>query len=130
MEALICIPTEYTPNINFNPQTGEFIISGESRPENASKFFTPVIEWMEQFKLEVAKKSGVSQRINITFGFSYFNSTSAKFILDMLKSLDAIKMAGATVHCVWQYDEQDEDMHDSGEEFEKLANIKFEFVKI
>jgi len=40
----------HSPAVMFNASTNHFIISGESRPENAGKFYTPVIDWI--MKLE------------------------------------------------------------------------------
>ena len=58
----------------------------------------------------------------------YFNSTSAKYLLDILKQLDNYYNEGYDVLIRWFYHEQDEDMRDSGEEFSKLINVPIEFV--
>ncbi|MEQ1734637.1 MAG: SiaC family regulatory phosphoprotein, partial [Bacteroidia bacterium] len=46
---LIIDKTEYTPSIAFSITKEEFLIMGEARPENAGKFFEPVLAWLKHF---------------------------------------------------------------------------------
>lgn len=50
MDPLIIKATLDSPAVMFNTSTNHFIISCESRPENAEKFYFPVIDWI--IKLE------------------------------------------------------------------------------
>ena len=35
--------TETTPSVNFNPENGKLIIEGNSIPNDAEEFFTPIL---------------------------------------------------------------------------------------
>lgn len=129
MNALNVAPTEFSPKIILDEVSSKFEVSGESRPENANKFFAPVIAWLEQYQLVLyweKQKFGKTRKIVFEFNLGYFNSTSAKFILDILNLLDKFFQEGYDIKVVWHYDVRDEDMMDSGEEFSKLVKMPFE----
>ncbi len=68
--------------------------------------------------------------ITFIFKFSYFNSASAKFIVDILKQLEAYSNSGSKVSIRWYYDKRDVDMRESGEELAELVDIHFDFIGI
>ena len=131
MDALINEQTEFSPKVVLDPVNNKFEISGESRPENASKFYEPIVKWLEQYQAVLFYQKGQSGKANkVVFDISldYFNSTSAKHLLDILKQLDTYYNEGHEAVIRWFYYEQDEDMRDSGEEFSKLINVPIEFI--
>lgn len=128
MDSLIIEPTEYSPSVNFNTSTLHFVISGESRPENCGKFYTPVVTWLSALEQEFATKQD-SLKLTFVFKFDYFNSTSAKFIMNLLQVIKKIETAGKhKVKIEWYYDEMDEDMMDAGKEFCEAAELEFDFI--
>jgi hypothetical protein len=120
--------TDFTPLVQFNPIENHFEIKGESRPENTSKFYSTLLTWLSDFN-SVLKKEGVERTLVFEFKFDYFNSTSAKFILDLFRKLEEIKASNPQVKItiLWHYEKLDEDMRDSGEEFSHLVNLHFDF---
>lgn len=132
MDALIIESTSKSPKIILDPINLKFEIAGESRPEHATKFYEPVISWLEKYhSILLWKKSqfGKSPHLTFTFYFSYFNSTSAKFIVDILKQLEAYSAGGCDVTIKWYYDKRDEDMKESGEELSALVDVPFQFIE-
>jgi len=45
--------------------------------------------------------------------------------LDILKTVASMKKAGGQVTINWYYDEDDEDMLESGENYQEIINIPF-----
>ena len=133
MNALIIDPTDFSPKIFLDPTKNIFEFSGESRPENTGKFYTPVIQWLEQYQSVLYwEKDKFGQGVQRLFEFKldYFNSTSAKFIMDILIQLDKMAQEGYNIKARWHYDKRDEDMKESGEEFSKLLKkLPIEFVE-
>jgi hypothetical protein len=124
MEPIQLEPTATTPRVIIDPVNNKFEISGESRPENTSKFFTPLVNWFSEYRSDLyyQKNSlGTAKKLSIDFKLDYFNSTSAKFILDIFFQLEKIRNEGYEAEIVWHYDNRDTDMKESGEEFSKLA---------
>ena len=130
MEKLIIEPTVNSPRIVLDPEEKKFEFSGESRPENVRNFYLPVLEWLEKF---TSNQSGMKEpertsALNCLFNFEYFNSTSAKYILDIFKSLNALHSLGVNLDIKWLYEEDDEDMLEVGEEMSRMSKLKFEYV--
>ena len=128
MEKLILAPTLNTPSIILDPAGNKFELKGESRPENVRSFYLPILDWLEKFAEEISG-SGNNSPIEFSFNFEYFNSTSAKYILDIFKILNSINSSGKTVKVSWHYEEDDEDMYEVGMEMSRMAGIDFEYVK-
>ena len=134
MNALLIDPSDFSPKVVFDPTKNLFEISGESRPENTSKFYVPLLEWLTQYQSvlywEKDKVSNIPTKI-FEFKLDYFNSTSAKFIMDVLMQLDKMAQEGYPIKVKWFFDKRDEDMKESGEEFSKLLKkLPIEFIEI
>ena len=62
------------------------------------------------------------------FKLDYFNSTSAKFLVEILVTLSKIRNNGNALKVTWHYYEEDEEMKYAGEELSNLSELPFEFV--
>jgi len=132
MEKLIIEPTLNSPRVILDPEKKIFEFSGESRPENVKNFFMPVLEWLEDFSDELSEQDSTNGKfpLEFHFNFEYFNSTSAKFILDIFKTLSKLNSRGKEVEVKWHYEEDDEDMLEVGKEMSRMARLPFDYVKI
>lgn len=119
MNDLILASTDTCPKVKFHTN-GSLLLEGESRPENVVKFFEPLLDWLDELK------NNLPSQILLEFKLEYYNSSSAKFIMELLLKLNNFN----NVLVKWFYDEMDEDLLESGEEFEKLVNYSFEFIPV
>jgi hypothetical protein len=117
MDALTLAETDETPAVVLDSKKGTFEITGRSIPLNAAEFYAPLIDWMQRYAQDPNPATHMTVRLE------YFNTASAKQILDLLYALEKIK--GASVG--WYFDEDDEDMEEAGQEFAELVRIPFEF---
>lgn len=117
MDALNVAGTDETPTIVLDKKGETYQIAGRSIPINAAEFYGPVIDWVRRYAQEPNRTT------HMTFRLEYFNTASAKQILDLLYALE--KIPGASVD--WYFDEEDEDMEEAGQEFAALVKIPFEF---
>jgi hypothetical protein len=131
MEKLIIEPTGNSPRIVLDPENKLFEFSGESRPENVRKFYLPILEWLESYTKDQEKLNDADRATGLQcqFNFEYFNSTSAKYILDIFKSLNAISALGIDLEIKWLYEEDDEDMLEVGQEMSRMSKLTFEYIK-
>lgn len=133
MKSLLIEATENSPKVDFNTANNIFEISGYSRPENPAKFYDYLIQWVEHYGEELSWKKAnqkMQDRIILKVKLEYYNSTSSKYILILLDKFNSIqKNYVIPVDINWYYDEQDEGMKESGEEYAKmLPNAKFHLI--
>ena len=115
--------TEKTPSVLFDPDAGSLEMSGCSIHENADKFFRPLLEQVEAYTRHPAR------RTTVRLEMSYFNSSSAKYILDLLKLLDEAHASGAgEVAMEWHYANDDLDMLEAGQDYKALLEMPVELV--
>ena len=131
MEVIDIKATDHTPKVILDHNNNILEISGDSRPENAGKFYAPIIKWLDDYNKYIywRKEQGTSvESITFTFNLEYFNSTSAKFLLDVFQQLKEFNKETELFKVKWHYDEKDTDMKESGEEFELMVEMKFEYI--
>ena len=130
MEKLVIEPAFNSPSVILDPESNQFDFSGESRPENVRKFYLPILEWLDSFAKEQSemRSSARSSSLQVRFNFEYFNSTSAKYILDIFKALNVLNDLGIEILVKWLYEEDDEDMLEVGEEMSRMSKLDFEYI--
>jgi hypothetical protein len=129
MEVLNLELTDNTPKVVLDPVNHALEFEGDSRPEDVQKFFQPIMNWLNDY--EAFTKTAGDISLNANFKLEYFNSSSAKYIMDIILKLGKIaEPANVTLNINWHYDEMDEDMLDAGEEFEDMLDVEFNFVVI
>lgn len=132
MESLLIEGTEDSPSVKFDVNSGQFVISGKSRPENTAKFYTPIIDWITKFYANTQVTKGnlaKHQRIVFVFKLEYFNSISAKYILDIMFLIKGFISEGNKIDIEWHSAKLDDDMIETGKEFSNMVNLKFEFIQ-
>src|SRR5690554_1544242 len=99
MDKLTIAGTKSTPEIQFDPELGTLSISGQSYPENAYKFYEPLLDWLEQY-LQIAKDQTT---ILIDLHLPYINTSSTKCFMIFLEKLDEAYLCGKKVQIQWKY---------------------------
>ncbi|SDC47974.1 DUF1987 domain-containing protein [Williamwhitmania taraxaci] len=129
MKPLIIEPTEFTPDVNFNPSKHTLDIAGFSRPENVIGYYKPVVTWIQDYIDETfTNNKEFDKPVIITnFRMTYFNSSSAKFLLDILFELRKVHDMGNKIVVNWYYESDDDEIKESGEELSDLVCIPFNY---
>lgn len=122
MENLVIYKTKSTLAVNFDARTGILELSGSSYPENTSEFFQPLITWIQNYFLQVTKPLTLNLKID------YLNSSSIKFLSDIIDKLQHYYKSGCEVEINWYYKEDDEDMKEMGEEIKEDVAFKFNLI--
>lgn len=131
MQALIIPATDSSPKVALDPANNIFEISGESRPEDVRKFYEPLLAWIDEYGVFL-KSNTPNKKIQFNFIFEYFNSSSAKYVMDIMSKLNDIKSANKVldIEICWHYEEMDEDMLEAGQEFQNITQIPFKFITL
>ncbi|NOZ36100.1 MAG: DUF1987 domain-containing protein [Chlorobi bacterium] len=113
-----------TPGVIFDLVENKFLITGRSFPADADKFYQQLIKWLDEYKNSKPEKPIVFE-----VKMEYFNTASAKMLLDTFFKLEDIKESGFPVSIKWYSLEEDEDMQEAGEEFEDILELDFDFIE-
>ena len=124
MESLSIEGTNKTPSVKMDPESGVIEIKGRSIPENSIEFYRPIVEWLDEYAKNPKKTTTVNVQLE------YFNTSSSKCILDIFKKLESLKKARNEVVINWYYEEDDEDMLESGEDYESIIRVPFKMIEI
>lgn len=120
MVALTITPTLRTAGVSFDTTTNVLDISGISIPENADAFFQPMYDWLDE--IVKVHKGAITVRINLT----YFNTSSVRHLLIVIKSLIAAYRDSLKV--LWVYEPDDEEIRERGEQLSEVVKFPFEFL--
>ena len=127
MEPIIREATRKTPFVILDAASGIIEIKGRSIPENSLAFYEQIASWLEQYG------SSPSAHTIVNFQLEYFNTSSSKCILDLLKRLELISKMGNSVEINWFYEELGDDIFEAGEDYQTMINInalKFNLIEI
>ena len=123
MASLHLASTEKTPEVLLDSLNGSFQLKGCSIHENAERFFRPLLSMVEGYIEDPAPETVV--KLSLT----YFNSSSSKYILDLLKLLDEIHFSGkGKVRMEWHYEQEDLDMQEAGQDYRSLLEMPVKLV--
>jgi len=117
MENLSIKGTDDTPSIELNKEQNIYTISGMSLPEDVKSFYRPVIDWFTKYFNEP------NEQTTVKFTMTYFNTASSKIVLDIFQLVKNAKQNGHDVSILWGYEEDDEEMCETGEDFAEIIGI-------
>jgi len=113
--------TTRTPAVEFDFETNRFSLLGESYPEDISEFYGPIVK-----PLEAHLRNQKGADISFKFEFLYFNSGTAKVVMQLFDMLEQGAANGNSVAIIWAYEKDDDNIQEIGEEFaEELKYAKF-----
>lgn len=116
LNSLIIGGTLKTPSIRFDSKEGLLEIKGRSISEDAYRFYNPLIEWVDEYK------KAPNETTKVSIQLEYFNSSSAKRLYSFLKKVIMLSDASHKVEILWHFDKDDEDMINTGRDFETLLS--------
>ena len=121
MEHLVIKKSGEFPEVEFDHKKGNLKISGTSFMEDTVAFYTPIMDWLNAYK------STPNDSTEFTFALEYMNTSSSKFLLDIFHILNEIHQKNQGVKVIWCYYEDDEDMEETGKQYEELFDLPFTF---
>ncbi|MGE0637608.1 MAG: DUF1987 domain-containing protein [Bacteroidia bacterium] len=115
-------PTGNTPLIEFDAEAGVLRIEGKSIAEDAQAFYKPLIEELGEYIKNPQLQTTVHLKL------VYFNTSSSKSILDVLRKLEVLKTRSEVI-IKWYYEKEDEDMLEVGEDYREIVNLPFAMIE-
>lgn len=110
---IITKSTDITPAVEYDSTTGTLSIIWRSTPELSTKFWSPIRDIIKTLAKNKALKI-------IVFKLEYFNTSSSKQILDLLR-YDTKQLPDGSLIIEWHYEKIDGDMLEAGEDYQSLV---------
>ncbi len=115
--------TKSTPLIALDVNENIQRLEGISIPIDAYEFYKPVADFIE------SNKENFKSASEFQFRLTYFNTSSSKAIFNVLHKINELCKSIPGMKIVWEYEEDDDFMLESGQEFGDLLNAEIEFRK-
>jgi len=122
MKKLHIKPKKDSPEVILDHSSNLLSIKGICHPENVTKFFEPVLFWLDDFK-KYLDTNGEKRDIKVVLFFRYFNSATYKYLITLLQKINELTEIGNSIFVEWHYEEDDEDMLESGEELFEFSGL-------
>ncbi len=113
-----------TPFIEIDPIQKSITMQGMSSSENSLNLYKKVIEFMDQCN------ENASPIIHAEINFKYFNTSSAKCILDILDRISQQQQNGHQVKITWYYEEDDIEMLEAIQNYSEIAEVNIQAVAV
>jgi glutaredoxin len=114
--------TSTSPKVILDEKNGIFSFCGNCYPENAIKFFDPILTWLKDY----AQKPRL---FNIfEFKFKFLSTASQKEIIKIMSTIENIATS-STVIVKWYFEKNNDDSLEFAIEFSKLFNLDFNIVE-
>ncbi len=113
-----------TPEVSLDAERHVLMIKGQSYPENAFRFYEPILEWVKQYFEQVRE----SVQIEITL--PYVNTSSSKCIMMLLDEVEQAYTNGKQVCLMWYIDENNESEFECAEEFKEDFDFPFNIISL
>jgi len=100
-QSLNIAATSRTPEVSFDLEAKAAVIEGECYPEDADKFFTALNSIVDNY---FATQNTLALQVKLI----YFNSSSARALMELMDSLEQRASQGMSVNVNWFYEEGDD----------------------
>lgn len=126
MQPISHTATERTPQVDFDFPDHRLRMSGESYPEDAAAFFGPLLQALREYLNQEHEAP-----LTFTLEMLYFNSSSAKALMNMFQMLEDTAARGREITIYWRYHRDDDTMEEFGEDFaEDFVHGRFELCPL
>lgn len=115
--------TDTSPRIDLDLEQGVMEFTGRSLPHNSELFFARVYRWLEEYLQEPKGETTVNMRLD------YLDTSSSKHIYNIFHRLNAVSERGQKVQVNWHYECGDEEMAETGKDYESFFRLDFNFIE-
>jgi hypothetical protein len=113
-----------TPFVLLDPKTGLLEITGTSTPEDSFAYYKPIFNWLDNYS------TSPNESTKLTIKLDYFNTSSSKCVLNILKKIEKLSLSGNVVEVIWHYHPGDKDMIEIGSDLQSILKVPFQLLKM
>lgn len=116
--------TETSPQIDLDLENGVLDFIGRSLPHNSEQFYARVYHWLEEYLNEPKLETTVNMKLD------YLDTSSSKHLYNIFQKLNAVNERGQKVNVNWHYESGDDEMAETGKDYQSFFNIDFKFIEV
>lgn len=116
--------TENSPQIDMDTANGIMEFIGRSLPHNSEQFYSRVHSGLDEYLRSAKGVTTVNMRLD------YLDTSSSKHIYTIFSRLNTASEEGRPVHVNWHYESGDEEMAETGKDYESLFKMEFSFIEV
>lgn len=116
--------TETSPQIDLDLDNGVLEFIGRSLPHNSEQFYARVYRWLEEYLVDPKGETTVNMKLD------YLDTSSSKHLYNIFQKLDAVSERGQKVQVNWHYESGDDEMAETGKDYESFFQIDFKFIEV
>ncbi|MBZ0206963.1 MAG: DUF1987 domain-containing protein [Flavobacteriales bacterium] len=116
--------TATSPEVELDLERGTIDIIGRSLPANSELFYDRVYRWLEEYLKEPRAQTTVNMRLD------YLDTSSSKHFYNIFDRLCAANEHGRMVEVNWHYETGDEEMAETGKDYQSLFPMQFNFIEV
>lgn len=116
--------TETSPQIDLDLDQGVLEFIGRSLPHNSEHFYSRVYRWIDEYLEEPREQTTVNMKLD------YLDTSSSKHLYNIFQRLNAVNERGQHVRVNWHFETGDEEMAETGKDYQSLFQLDFNFVEV
>ena len=113
-----------TPRILMDYNQNQYLIEGQSYPENSSHFYEPLIGWVKE------NVNTLENDFLLKIKLIYLNTSSTKAMLYLFDILDEAFKQGNKIQIEWYYDRENEMARETGEELLEDLALPYSIIEV
>ena len=126
METKTIAATDRSPEVRLDVANRSISFTGEAYPEDAAAFWGPILQEMQNIVEQEPE-----ELLQVDFRLAYFNSSSAKALMNVFQLLESAAENGTKIRVNWYFQDGDDTIEESGEDFsEDLRAVEFASIKL
>lgn len=112
------------PALSLDAKSGVLELEGKSIPERTSEFYDPILAWIDEYMQSPQEETTLNIKLE------YCNSSSTRYLMDILERLERLFKGGNKVIINWYYEEDDEDMLELGQSYSVPLSIPINMILV
>lgn len=124
MQRYFIAETKSSPTVDFDPQANLLSLVGQSYPENAFKFYEPILEWVDGYLVQLSQEDEAI----LEFQMPYMNTSSTKCLMMLLDKFDYAYSQGKRVAVRWICNADNESEYECAEELKEDLSLPFDIL--
>ncbi|HMN05997.1 MAG TPA: DUF1987 domain-containing protein [Flavobacteriales bacterium] len=116
--------TETSPEVELDLDSGTIEIVGRSLPANSESFYERVYRWIDEYLKQPREQTTVNMRLD------YMDTSSSKHFYNIFQRLSSVNAQGGRVLVNWHYEIGDEEMAETGKDYQSLFSLDFNLIEV